>query len=118
MTTQEVANKWTQMCREGKNLDCINELYTEDVISKEMPGVPYGEILSGKQNVWNKNNKWLSGVKEFHTSEISEPVIAGNHFTVTMKFDITFKEKGRQQMEEICVFEVKEGKINKEQFFY
>ena len=118
MTTQEVANKWTQMCREGKNLECINELYAADVVSKEMPGVPYGENLSGKQNVLNKNNQWFGSVEEFHSNEISEPIVAGNHFTAIMKFDITFKERGRQQMEEICVFEVKDGKISQEQFFY
>lgn len=118
MTTQEVANKWTQMCQEGKNLDCINELYAEDIVSKEMPGVPYGEVLSGKENVYNKNKEWLGNVQEFHSSEITEPVIAGNHFTTSMKFDITFKDRGRQQMEEVCVFEVNDGKISHEQFFY
>jgi hypothetical protein len=35
-----------------------------------------------------------------------------------MSFDVTFKERGRQQMEELCVFEVKDGKIINEQFFY
>jgi len=118
MTTQEVANKWTEMCRERKNLECINELYADEVISKEMPGVPYGELLSGKENIYNKNKQWLGSVLDFHSNEISEPIIAGNYFTSTMKFDITFKERGRQQMEEVCVFEVKDGKIKSEQFFY
>jgi len=35
-----------------------------------------------------------------------------------MGFDVTFKEKGRTQMEEVCVFEVKDEKIVSEQFFY
>ncbi|CAL2089055.1 nuclear transport factor 2 family protein [Tenacibaculum sp. 190524A02b] len=118
MTTQEVANQWKQMCQEGKNLDCINELYAENVVSKEMPGVPYGELVSGKENVIKKGEEWFSNVVEFHSMEISEPVVAGNHFTSKMNFDITFKDRGRQQMEEVCVFEVKEGKIANEQFFY
>ncbi|MGB1308593.1 MAG: hypothetical protein ACPG6B_06765 [Oceanihabitans sp.] len=50
MNTKEVANKWWQMCQEGKNLECVNELYAENIVSKEMPGMP-GEITSGKQNV-------------------------------------------------------------------
>ena len=118
MNTKEVANQWAQMCREGKNLECISELYAENVISKEMPGVPNSEIETGKQNVYNKNQHWLSNLEEFHSSEISEPIVAHNHFTAKMKFDVTFKERGRQQMEEVCVFEVKDGKIISEQFFY
>ncbi len=118
MTTKEVANKWATMCRNGKNLDCIHELYAENVTSREMPGVPKGEIVSGKENVLNKSKEWLDNVIEFHSNEISEPVIAENHFTSKMSFDITFKDRGRQQMEEVCVFEVSNGKITNEQFFY
>ena len=117
MTTQEVANKWTQMCQEGKNLECINELYAEEVVSKEMPGMP-GELTTGKQNVWNKSKAWLESVEDFHSSNISDPIVAGNFFTAKMSFDCTFKERGRQQMEEVCVYEVKDGKITSEQYFY
>lgn len=118
MNTQDVANKWAQMCREGKNMECIEALYGENVVSKEMPGVPYGEIVSGKQNVWDKSKQWLDNVQEFHSGTISDPVVAGNHFTSKMEFDVTFKDRGRQQMEEVCVFEVNDGKIVNEQFFY
>ncbi|WP_204345687.1 nuclear transport factor 2 family protein [Psychroserpens algicola] len=117
MNTKDVAQKWTQMCREGKNLDCINELYAENIVSREMPGMP-GELVSGKQNVWNKNKEWLDNVSEFHGGQISDPVIADNHFTSKMTFDVTFKDRGRQQMEEVAVFGVKDGKIASEQFFY
>lgn len=105
------------MCREGKNLDCINELYAENVISKEMPGMP-GELITGKQNVWNKSKEWLDSVEDFHTSSVSDPVVARNWFTAKMGFDCTFKDRGRQQMEEVCVYEVKDGKIASEQYFY
>ncbi|MDT0557272.1 nuclear transport factor 2 family protein [Ichthyenterobacterium sp. W332] len=117
MNTQDVANKWAEMCREGQNLDCINALYAENVTSREMPGMP-GEIVSGRENVWNKNKEWLDNVEEWHGGEISNPIVAGNHFTTKMTFDCTFKDRGRQQMEEVVVFEVKDGKITNEQFFY
>ncbi|AQS95147.1 hypothetical protein BXQ17_14140 [Polaribacter sp. BM10] len=118
MNTSEVAQKWKQMCEQGKNLECITELYADNVVSKEMPGVPHGEIVSGKQNVMEKSKQWLEDVVEFHSNEISEPLVADKHFTSKMNFDVTFKSKGRQQMEEVCVFEVQEGKIVNEQFFY
>lgn len=117
MDTQAVATKWKEMCEQGKGLDCINELYAENVVSREMPGMP-GEVTTGKQNVWNKSKQWLESVEDFHASSISEPVVAGNFYTVKMAFDCTFKERGRQQMEEVCVYEVKDGKIASEQYFY
>ena len=117
MNTKEVAQKWKNLCDEGKNLECINELYAENVVSREMPGMP-NEVISGRQNVWNKSKEWLESVEDFHASSISEPVVAGNHFTSKMSFDCTFKERGRQQMEEVCVYEVQNGKIVNEQYFY
>ena len=118
MNTLEVAKKWQEMCQQGKNIECIEELYADNVTSREMPGVPYGEIISGKKEVLEKSKQWLNDVIEFHNSEISDPVIANNHFTSKMFFDVTFKSRGRQQMEEVCVFEVQDGKIINEQFFY
>lgn len=118
MNTQEVANKWVQMCREGKNLACIEALYADDITSKEMPGVSIGEVITGKRFVLEKGKKWFDNVLEHHGSSISEPVIAGNHFTSKMIFDVTFKDSGRQHMEELAVFEVVNSKIVNEQFFY
>ena len=116
MNTWDVAKKWKEMCEQGKNLECINELYAEHVVSKEMPGM--GEDVTGKQNVWNKSKQWLESVENFHSSEIGEPIVAGNFFSAKMAFDCTFKERGRQKMEEVCVYEVKDGKIASEQYFY
>jgi len=44
--------------------------------------------------------------------------VAGNFFTVALSRDVTFKEKPRMQLTEIGVFELQEGKIIAEQFFY
>lgn len=60
----------------------------------------------------------MNSVEEFHGGEITDPVVADNHFTSKMTFDVTFKDRGRKQMEEVCVFQVKDGKIVKEHFFY
>jgi hypothetical protein len=117
MTTKEVADKLISMCREGKNIQAVEELYADNIVSKEMPGYPQ-EITTGIKAVHKKSEDWLANLQEFHGGDISDPVIAGNHFTTKMTFDATFKEGGRQQMEEVCVYEVENGKIVNEQFFY
>ena len=50
--------------------------------------------------------------------KISDTIVANNHFTGKIYFDVTFKSSQRQQMEEVCVFEVQDGKTTNEQFFY
>ena len=47
-----------------------------------------------------------------------EPIVADDFFSCYMKMDATFKEGGRQSMEEICLYQVKDGKIVQEEFFY
>ena len=92
MNTKEVAQQWAQMCREGKNAECIEALYCDNVTSREMPGLP-NEIVNGKQNVITKNQEWFENVAEFHSSQIEEPVVAGNHFTSKMSYDVTYKDR-------------------------
>jgi len=55
-------------------------------------------------------------VEARHSLEVSEPVVAGNSFACTMHMDVTMKEKGRMDMTELCVYELKDGKIISEQF--
>jgi len=118
MSTQEVANRLVEMCREGNFSGAMEELYADNCVSKEMPGYPAGEVTSGKEAITEKSNQWMASVQEFHGAEISEPQVAGNHFSCTMGMDVTFKDRGRHQVEEVCVYEVNKGKIVNEQFFY
>lgn len=117
MSTQEVANKLVELCRQGQNLQAIETLYAQDIESFEQPGTP-GEHVKGIDAVKQKTQQWIDSVVEMHSGEVSDPVVAGNHFSVMMKNDVTFKEQGRMQIEEVCVYKVKDGKIVREQFFY
>jgi hypothetical protein len=62
--------------------------------------------------------QWYASVEEIHDSKVTEPVVMGNHFSLGMAMDITMKGDGRQSFEEICLYQVEEGKIVKEQYFY
>lgn len=117
MSTQTTAEQLVQMCREGKNLEAISELYGDGVVSREAAGMP-NEVTTGKEAVTKKSADWLANVAEFHSSQVSDPIVAGGHFSCTMNFDVTFKDAGRVQMEEVCVYQVKDDQIVAEQFFY
>ena len=117
MNTEQVANRLVEMCRNGQNMQALEELYADTIVSKEMPGYP-GEITEGIKAVFEKSENWFNNVEEFHGAKISDPQVAGDHFSCTMWMDVTFKDRGRQQFSEVCVYGVKDGKINAEQFFY
>ncbi|MGM9478287.1 SnoaL-like domain-containing protein [Pedobacter sp. GSP4] len=117
MNTKEVAEKLVQLCRENKHEQAIDELYSDDVVSREPKGSPM-EFTEGKAAVKGKTVQWEESVAEIHSSELSEPIVADNHFAVVMDIDATYKEHGRMKMSEICVYEVKDGKIIADNFFY
>jgi len=117
MNTQEVATKLVQLCREGKNVDAINELYADNIVSKEPKG-SHHELVEGKEAVLAKNNFWYSMVEEIHSGEVSDPIVCGDFFSCTMDMDVTYKQGGRMGMQEVCVYGVKNGKIISDEFFY
>jgi len=117
MTTQEVANRLVELCRQEKHPQAQEELYHNDIVSieDEKSGAP---IIKGMDGIRAKTIIWDESVVEIHSASVSDPIVTWNHFAVTMENDITFNDKGRIQISEICVYEVKEGKIVREQFFY
>ena len=117
MTTQQVADKFVEFCRTGQNEKAHNELYHADVQSFEMPNMPNPHI-KGIDAVRGKNKEFDASVEELHSSEISDPTVVGNHFSLVMRYDMTFKERGRTKMEEIAVYQVKDGKVVEERYFY
>ena len=117
MTTQEVADRLVALCREGKNIEAINELYHEAVHSVEPEGAPHTEV-HGLDAVVAKTQGFFEMVEEMHGGEISDPLVAGDYFTCKMVMDMTMKGAGRVSMEEIALYEVAHGKIVREQFFF
>jgi hypothetical protein len=118
MTTEEVAQKLVRLCKEGKYPEAY-DLYADDAVSVEMDGWAAGEqITKGKANILEGFNQWQSNIQEMHGGSVGDAVVAGNHFVVPMTSDVTFKQGGRVQMDELCVYEVANGQIKKAQFFY
>ena len=118
MTTQEVANRFHQLAQEG-NWDKIqDELYSEDAESIEPSHSEFLQSVKGKEALKQKGDMFNSMVEEMHGGYSSEPLVAGNYFAVAMGMEATMKGQGRSKMDEIAVYEVKDGKIVKEQFFF
>jgi ketosteroid isomerase-like protein len=118
MTTQEVANKVVKLCSEGKFHDAL-ELYSPEIVSMEA-GAPPGQSRESKGLAAVKaKGDWWSTNHDVHSVKVEGPLVAGSHFSVVFKLDITFKPDGRRfTMEEVAVYKVADGKIVYEEFFY
>lgn len=117
MNTNEVANRLVSLCRKGAFDQAIDELYSKDIKSTEPEGA-YMQNAQGIDAIREKEKHFNSMIEAYHRTDVSDPLISGNYFTCLMDMDVTMKGHGRTNMEEICVYEVKDGKIVSEQFFY
>lgn len=118
MTTQEVADKLVAHCRMGAFDAAYEELYHADIVSIEPDGAPEKEV-KGIDAVLAKSKRFEAMTEAVHSNEVSDPVVADNFFSCSMKMNVTFKgAPGPIVMEEICLYQVQDGKIIKEEFFF
>jgi hypothetical protein len=117
MTTQEVADRFYALALEGKYDQIQSELYSQNVRSIEPPNAPW-QTVQGLDKVMEKARQWQAMTEEMHDGYCNEPQVAGNYFCCLMGMDVTLKGQPRIKMDEIAVYEVKDGKIVTEQFFY
>lgn len=119
MTTEEIAKKLIAYCKEGQWEQAYKELYSPNIKSMEPTAEGGWDTVEGMDGLAKKAEQWHNMVSGFHSSEISEPLVADNYITCVMKTNLTFKGQNEPtQMDEICLYTVKDGKIVVEQFFY
>ena len=94
------------------------ELYADNAVSTEPPGSPGFQTVTGKDKIIEKGHQFQSTIEAVHNAVVSDPIVAGDFFSVAILFDVTLKGMGRVNMDEICVYKVKDGKVVSEQFFY
>lgn len=118
MTTQEIATRFVELCRQGKYDQVYQELYVQNARSVEPPNTFGMETVEGLAKFKGKADAFNALIEEFHSSYMSDPIVAGNHFAVGMGMDANFKGMGRMDFEELAVYTVEDGKVVEERFFY
>jgi hypothetical protein len=119
MTTQEVAARFIELFKqEGKEFDIQDELFAENVKSIDPPNSPYLGYAEGKAAVRRKGEDIKKRIEAVHRTYTTEAVVGGNHFAVGREVDITLQGFGRIQINQVMLYEVKDGQIISEQFFY
>ena len=118
MTTNQIANRLVELCRQGQFETAQKELFAKDAMSIEPQASPaFEKETKGLDAIIEKGKKWENMVQSVNQMEVSEPIVASNSFACTMHMDVTMKDKQHWDMTELCTYTIKDGKIVVEQFF-
>lgn len=119
MTTSEIASKFVEMCRQGKNFDVMQTMYADDIVSVEAVKRKTGSFeTTGKAAVIQKSAEW-AGAHEIHGATVEGPFLLNDKFAVVFEFEVTPKATGKKVKDrEIAVYTVANGLIVREEFFY
>jgi SnoaL-like domain len=119
MTTMEIGKELVALCRQGKNQEAIDRLYSPNIESVEavaMPGM--GQTQQGIQAIKGKNQWWVDN-HQIHESTVEGPYPHGDRFILRFKYDMTPTHNGkRMTVDETGLYTVQNGKVVKEEFFY
>jgi len=118
MTTQEVATRLYELCDENKPAQAHEELYDANATSTERNMAGQLETVTGMDAITEKGKKFEAMIEEIFSGYTKEPFVFGNYIFMEMGMDVKMKGMGRMDMKEMCMYEVKDGKIISEQFYY
>ena len=118
MTTQEIANRLVAMCRKGQTEEAKEELFAPGIISIEPQEGILPKETKGMDAIRKKAELFVSMVEDFYGDTISDPIVAGDYFSISWTSDLQMKGESRQTNSELCVYKTSGGKIVSEQFFY
>ena len=118
MTTQEVATRFNELAQQEKWFEIQDEFFADNVRSIDPPNSPWFDYAEGKSPVRKKGEDFVKKITTVHSASTTEPIVSGNHFAVGREVDITVQGFGRIQINQVMLYEVKDGQIVLEQFFY
>jgi hypothetical protein len=117
MTTKEVADAFTQLCKEGKLDEAGTTFWADNVKSIEPMEGPM-QVAEGIPALLAKG-EWWYGAHDIHSLDVHGPMLNGDQFALRFVMDVTVKETGeRVKMDEVGLYTVANGKITEERFFY
>ncbi len=118
MTTKEIANRLVELCRLGNYEQAVKELYSPNIMSVEPEGVP-DRIVSGFEAIAKKGKAFEARIESINSAVVTDPIIADNIFSFAMLMNVNLKGVPSPiDLNEICVYNVEDSKIIKEEFFY
>ncbi len=116
-TITEIAHRLVELMKDKKFLEAQEELFDEDCHNEE-PENTKSRSVNGLNSILQKERKFLQNIKEWNRYEVSNPIIASDFFSVQLMLEVTLINNTIISVNEIIVYEIKNGKIIHERFFF
>jgi ketosteroid isomerase-like protein len=118
-TAATIGHELVGLCRQGRNSDAIERLYSPNIVSIESMGSEEMPAeVNGIDAVHKKHDWWTSNM-DVHSASVKGPFLGDDEFAVYFEYDTTFKPTGkRSSMKEMALYTVQNGQIAREEFFY
>lgn len=120
MSMMKVANELVAGCRENRELENLDKLYSPDAVSIEAADFSgQGRETKGVEGIKQKH-AWFGSQVEILDGNVSDPYPHGDdRFAVIFEMKAKNRETGKvEDMKEVAVYHVDGGKIVREEFFY
>ncbi len=118
MSTQEIALQLTSLLREGKFDQVYDSLFDSEKIRHIEPQSEHFSNLTGLAAIKEKDAMMGANIEAVQSLEVGEAIISKNHIALPYKISLKLKDGNVFSLDEIIVYEVENGKIVLEQFFY
>jgi hypothetical protein len=118
MKIQAIAKQLVALCRKADWETAQKKLYAVNAVSREPKAGGFKKVTKGRKAIIAKGREFSAMTEKIHSLKVSDPVVADDFFACAMAIDLTMKGQGRTKMSELCVYEVKRGKIVSEHFHY
>lgn len=122
--TMTLAKEFAEMLATGDFNGAMAKFYADDAVHIEAMEDPSGQfprVTEGKEAI-TKSSEWWEANNIVHGYEQDGPYPHEDKFIIIMKLDITPKAgpmtDQRMDMHEAAHYHVKDGKINKVEFYY
>lgn len=121
MTLKEIADALVAHCRNGTEAEGLATLYAPAAVSVEAMAMPGSDSPEARGvDAIRAKHDWWNRTMEVHSGSVEGPFLHGaSQFAVIFEADATNRETGeRMAMKEVGLYEVADGKIVREAFFY
>lgn len=118
MTIKKIAEQLVNYLEQGQFEKALRDLFAEEAVSiePEKSNIP---VFQGLQAILKKGEDFRNSVEVWHGLSVSAPLITKEYFAISFTVELTYKgQKEPTTLEELIIYQVKNGKIIQEQFIY
>ena len=117
-TTQTIADQLVGYLRAGDFNAVYDNLFHPTKVRHIEPQSPYFAEVTGVEAIKAKDATMMENIAEFKSMRVGDPAVAKDYFTIPYYAAFTLKDGTEVELDEIILYQVEDGKITLEQFFY